>query len=99
MIPNNPDAPWWATEADYPDPGVVEYIRPVGSVMCGDSREELAVCLMQRDSDPVQVSLAGTRLFAFEADLLCEVVRSATAVMLMVNDAAKPQMVVENLEE
>lgn len=84
MIPNDPDAPSWATEAEHPDPGTVEYVRTVGSVMCGDSREELSVCLIQRDSEPVHVSLAGMRLCAVEADLLSRVVRSA--VLLITTD-------------
>jgi hypothetical protein len=81
MLPNDPNAPWWATEADYPDPGVVDYMRQVGSVVGGYSREELSVYLMQRGSEPIQLSLAGVRLCAVEADLFCEVVRSAMRLM------------------
>jgi len=81
MLPSDPNAPWWATEADYPDPGVVEYLRQVGSVMGGYSREELSVYLVQRDAEPMQMSVAGVRICPIEADLLCQVLRSAMLLM------------------
>jgi hypothetical protein len=69
---------------DHPDPGVTEYRRGVGTVTCGDSREELSVQLVQRDSEPAYVSVAGACLSSVEADLLSRVVHGA--VLLITTD-------------
>jgi hypothetical protein len=90
MIPNEPDAPWWATEVERPDPGVVEFLRPMGSVMCGDSREEVVVYLTQRDMGPIKVSFAGVGCFAFEADLICQILSSATSLAESESSAKDP---------
>jgi hypothetical protein len=74
-------APSWATQVEYPDPGSVEFIRPVGSVTCGDSRDEVSVELIQRDGGPVCVLMAGMRFDADEADLLFRVVRNAVRLI------------------
>lgn len=84
MVLDDPDAPWWATEVDYPDLGDVEYARRVGSVTSGDSSEELVVYIMQRNSDPMQMLLAGVRLWAVEAGPLCQVIHGA--MLLMITD-------------
>ena len=88
-MPDIPVVPSWATATEHPDAGSVEFIRPVGRVACADSHEELSVELIQRDSGPVCVSLAGMRLGADEADLLFRVVRNAVR-LIPVNDRAEP---------
>ena len=80
-MPDIPAVPPWATETEYPDPGSVEFVRPVGRITCADSHEEVSVELIQRDSGPVCVSLAGMRLGADEADLLIRVVRNAVRLI------------------
>jgi len=85
VLLQNLDAPPWATEVENPEPGTVEYVRPVGRMTCGQSGEEISVCLIQRNSGPVQVSMFGMRFRMVEADLLCRMVRSA--VLLSTADA------------
>ena len=80
-MPDVPEVPSWATETEHPDPGSVEFIRLVGRVACADSHEEVSVELIQRDSGPVCVSMAGMRLGADEADLLIRVVRNAVRLI------------------
>ena len=79
-------APCWAIEADYPDPGVVEYRRPVGAVVCSDGREEVSIDLVQRvgDSDcdeAVQLSVYGMRWGADEARLMIRMMANGLALM------------------
>lgn len=73
--------PAWATDEEFPEPGATEYVRPVASVMCADSREELSVCLVQRNDGPAQVSMAGMRMSVEEADLVFRALQSAVALI------------------
>jgi hypothetical protein len=87
VILRNLDAPPWATDMEYPEPGTVEYVRQIGRMTCGETRKELSVSLIQRNSGPVQVSMDGMRLRTLEADLLCRMVRSA--VLLTTTDVPR----------
>jgi hypothetical protein len=72
-------------EAGYPDPGVVEYTRPVGSVGCLEGHEGVSVNLVQREEngrrEPVQLVLHGMRWAPGEAELLIAVLRSGLGLM------------------
>jgi hypothetical protein len=78
-------APWWATGADHPDPGVTEYHRSVGSVASGESREELRVDLVQREDegrrDAVLLAVGGMRFSPIEVAALVRTLRRALVVM------------------
>jgi hypothetical protein len=58
----------------------VEYLRVVGSVTCADSHEEVQVCVIQRNTDPVQVSMAGMRWRTTEAELLSQILSNAVRI-------------------
>jgi hypothetical protein len=89
-----PGAPWWAVDADFPDPGVVEFTRPVGMVACIEAQEEVSLKLVQREEDgclsPVQMSVHGMRLSADEADLLIRLMRAGYLVMTTESPDAAP---------
>ena len=87
VIPGNLDAPSWATEVEFPEPETVEYVRQVGRMTCGETREEISVGLIQRNSGPVQVSVVGMRFATVEVDLLCRMLRSA----VLLTTAAVPR--------